>query len=152
MHVWRLVKPRYAPSVFDGEGARLYGARWNSVGVRVAYASGDAALAVLEVFVHLADTTALPSYSLVSASIPDRLIKDLDLSLLPKSWEASPVPPAVQAIGDDWIRSGSSLALRVPSVLVPSGTNLLINPEHRDFTQLKLESIEPYRFDSRFVR
>ncbi len=120
--------------------------------MRAAYASSDAALAVLEVFVHLKDTAALSSYSLVSASIPDRLIKDLDLSLLPKSWDASPVPPAVQAIGDDWIRSGSALAVRVPSVLVPSGTNLLINPEHRDFTHLKLESIEPYRFDSRFIR
>ena len=104
------------------------------MGMRAAYASSDAALAVLEVFVHLKDTAALSSYSLVSASIPDRLIKDLDLSLLPKSWDASPVPPAVQAIGDDWIRSGSALAVRVPSVLVPSGTNLLINPEHRDFT------------------
>ena len=152
MQVWRLVKPRYAPSAFDGEGARLYGARWNSVGVRVAYASSDPALAVLEVFVHLEDTTVLPSYSLVSASIPDRLIKDLDLSLLPKSWEASPVPPAVQAIGDHWIRSGSSLALRMPSVVVPSGTNLLINPKHRDFRQLSVGAIEPYRFDSRLRR
>ena len=152
MHVWRLVKPRYAPSAFDGEGARLYGARWNSAGVRVAYASSDAALAVLEVFVHLKDTAALPSYSLVSASIPDRLIQDQDPSLLPKAWNASPVPPAVQAIGDDWIRSGNALALRVPSVLVPSGTNLLINPDHRDFTQMKFESIEPYRVDSSFIR
>lgn len=152
MQVWRLVKARHASSAFDGEGARLYGARWNSAGVRVAYASSDPALAVLEVLVHLKDTTLLPSYSLVSGSIPDALVEDLDPLRLPKEWRSSPPPATVQAIGDDWIRSSSSLALRVPSVLVPSGSNLLINPAHPDFSQVTVGSIEPYRFDARLLR
>jgi RES domain-containing protein len=152
MQIWRLVKPKYAAAAFDGEGARLYGARWNSAGVRVAYASSDPALAVLEVLVHVKDTNLLSSYSLVSGSIPDGLVKDVDRSLLPKEWRSSPVPATVQAVGDDWIRSASSLALRVPSVLVPSGSNLLINPAHPDFARVTVESIEPYRFDSRLIR
>jgi hypothetical protein len=40
MHTtWRIVKRRYASSAFDGEGARLYGGRWNSPGTPVVYSS-----------------------------------------------------------------------------------------------------------------
>ena len=34
---WRIVKSRYASTAFDGEGARLYGGRWNSSGTRMVY-------------------------------------------------------------------------------------------------------------------
>ena len=152
MRAWRLVKSRYASTAFDGEGARLHGARWNSVGTRVAYASSSAALAVLEVLVHLEDVTVLPSYSLVLASLPDDAVEELEPSLLPAGWRSSPPPPAAQAIGDAWIRSGRSLALRVPSVLVPDEHNVLINPEHRDFATLRVEASEPYGFDPRLLR
>ena len=59
---WRLSKTRYAGTAFDGEGARLNGGRWNSVGTRVAYASASIALATLEVLVGLQDTAVLSFY------------------------------------------------------------------------------------------
>lgn len=152
MQLWRLVKTRYGAAAFDGEGARLHGARWNSVGTRVAYASGNSALAVLEVLVHLQDVAILPSYSLVAASIPDALVEDLDPSLLPTGWNAWPVPPETQAIGDAWTRSGRSLALRVPSAVVPGGSNFLINPAHPDFARFIVDSVEPFSFDPRLLR
>jgi RES domain-containing protein len=152
MKVWRLLKTKYAKAAFDGEGARLYGARWNSVGTRVAYASSSSALAILEVLVHLDDATLLPAYSLVEASVPDALIEDLDPSVLPADWTAFPPPGAVQAIGDSWIRSGRSLGLRVPSVLAPSATNLLINPAHAGARRVIVHAIAPYEFDPRFMR
>jgi RES domain-containing protein len=143
MQVWRLVKTKYAATAFDGEGARLFGSRWNSPGTRVAYVSSNSALAVLEVLVHLRDVTVLPSYSLITASIPDDLIEDLDPSLLPPGWDASPVPHQVQAIGDAWVRLGRTLALRVPSAVVPRGINLLLNPDHPRFVAFGIESVEP---------
>lgn len=152
MQVWRLLKSRYASSAFDGEGPRLYGGRWNSVGTRVAYAADSSALAVLEVLVHLDDAALLPSYSLVSASLPDDLVEDLDRSRLPPDWSASPVPPDVQAIGDAWVRAAQGLALRVPSAIVPGSANLLINPAHREFKRFRVEAIEPFDFDSRLLR
>jgi RES domain-containing protein len=152
MRVWRLVKTRYAATAFDGEGPRLYGGRWNSVGVRVAYGSSNSALAVLEVLVHLENTAPLPSYSMVAARLPDELIEDYDTSVLPANWSASPIPPEAQAIGDEWVRSGRSLALRVPSAVVTEATNLLINPKHADFKQFTIETIDPYSFDPRLVQ
>ena len=152
MQVWRLVKTRYASSAFDGEGARLYGARWNSPGSRVAYASMNSALAVLEVLVHMTAGTALSGYSLLTATLPDELVEDLAESALPMGWSASPVPPEAQAIGDAWVRSTRSLALRVPSVIVRGSFNVLINPAHPDFGQFAVDSVEPFDFDPRLLR
>ena len=152
MQVWRLVKTRYAATPFDGEGARLYGARWNGPGNRVEYASSNSALAVLEVLVHMTGGGGLPGYSLVCASLPDSLVEVIARADLPGNWDSSPVPPEVQAVGDAWLASTRSLALRVPSALVRDSYNLLINPEHGDFGRLAIISSEPYNFDRRLLR
>ena len=152
MRLWRLVKTKYASTPFDGEGARTYGARWSSPGTRVAYASSNSALAVLEVLVHLRSGTVLPSYSLIAATLPDSLVEDLPASALPNRWSSSPVPPEVQAVGDAWVRSGRSLALRVPSAVVQGSSNVLINPEHRDFARFKVVSVDRFGFDKRLLR
>ncbi len=151
MRVWRLVKHKHASSAFDGEGARRYGGRWNSVGTRAAYASDSAALAVLEVLVHLEDVRVLPAYSLVTAVIPDGLIEDLDRASLPRDWDAFPVAPQVQAIGDAWRRSARALGLRVPSAVVNPGINVLINPAHDAFAEIVVDPPTPFRFDTRLL-
>ena len=152
MRLWRLIKTKYAATAFDGEGARMYGARWNSPGTRVAYAADNSALAVLEILVHLTSGAILSSYSLVSATIPDGFVKDIRKLTLPVNWNSSPAPPRVQSIGDQWIRSRASLALRVPSAIVSGSSNILINPEHPDFTHFVVDGIEPFAFDSRLLR
>lgn len=152
MQLWRLVKTRYAATAFDGEGARIHGGRWNSPGTRVAYASSNSALAVLEVVVHMTAGVGLAGYSLVRASIPDSRVEELLASDLPKNWSGSPVPPEVQAIGDAWARSGRALAITVPSAIVPGSYNVLINPAHAAFAELTVETIEAFTFDHRLVR
>jgi len=152
MRLWRLVKTRYAATAFDGEGARLHGARWNGVGVRVAYAADSSALAVLEVLVHLGKVSVLTSYSLVTGKLPSALMEDLEESTLPAGWNASPAPPAVQSMGDAWIRSRRSLALRVPSAIVQGSYSVLINPAHPDVGQFVVEATTPYSFDARLIK
>jgi len=152
MRLWRLVKTKYADTAFDGEGARLHGGRWNSPGTRVAYGSDSSALAVLEVFVNLRDDSLLSSYSLVSATIPDKLIETLDRRILPSNWNSSPVPPAVQVIGDKWAKKKESLALRVPSAIVQASDNILINPGYPDYHRFQISSVDRYKFDERLLR
>lgn len=151
MRVWRLVKAKYAASAFTGEGARIYGGRWNSVGTAAVYGADSAALAVLEVLVHLPDVRQLPAWSMVSADVPDRLIDDVDLGALPQGWDSYPVPPSVQAYGDAWLRAGRRLALRVPSAVVRDGFNLLINPRHARFARIVVDEPKLFRFDARLV-
>jgi RES domain-containing protein len=149
--LWRLVKARHAASAFDGEGARRYGGRWNSPGVRVAYASESASLAVLEVLVHLQSSAVLSSYALVALHVPPSLVEVLDASRLPPDWRASPPPVAVQALGDAWVRAGTSPVLRVPSVLVPIEANYVVNPAHPAFGRLRIGEPQPFTFDARLA-
>ncbi len=149
---WKLVKTRHAGTTFDGEGARLHGGRWNSAGTPVAYASDSIALATLEVLAHLQASAALQSYSVVSVQFPESQIEVLDIASLPKGWRRFPSPPENQAIGDRWITEGRSLVLRVPSAIVPSANNFLINPLHPAFKSAAVGRPERFAFDPRLLR
>ena len=148
---WRLIKSRHAAAAFDGEGARLHGGRWNSPGTRVAYASDSIALATLEVLAHLQSTAVLQAYSVVSLSFPDESVELLPMSSLPARWRRFPSPPENQAIGDQWVAQGRSLILRVPSAIIPSAANVLINPSHREFAKVVIGRPERFAFDRRLL-
>lgn len=150
--VWRLTKTRLAARAFDGEGARLYGGRWNSVGIPMVYTAESVALAALEVLVHLRAPSILPAYSLISAEVPDGLVQEVEPGALPPDWNADPVPPSVQAVGDAWASGSSTLALRVPSALAPESWNVLLNPRHPEFRRVRVGTAHPFRFDARLVK
>lgn len=149
---WRLTKTRYLGHAFDGEGPRLYGGRWNNPGTRVVYVSESLALAVLEVLVHLQDTSILPAYSTIRVTFDAALVSPINPSSLPKNWRQSPPPPETQAIGDAWIDAAFSAILEVPSAAVESEHNYLMNPAHRDFNLVATEPAVPYEFDSRLLQ
>ncbi len=149
---WRLVKARHAAHAFDGEGARLYGGRWNSPNTKMVYSSQSAALAVLELLVHLNNSAVLSSYVLFSAQFDDRLVTTLDRSRLPKNWRTFPAPAGLQVLGDEWVKSRASLVLAVPSAVVDGETNFLINPEHPDIGALVVSPPKRFDFDQRLVR
>ena len=149
---WRLVKSRHASAAFDGEGARLHGGRWNSRGTRVAYASDSVALAALEVLAHLQSTAVLQAYSLAAIRFPEAQVETLGPASLPSEWRRFPAPPETQAVGDRWVVEGRSLVLRVPSVIVPSASNYLINPAHPKFAATVIERPEPFVFDPRLLK
>lgn len=136
---WRLVKTRYVPSAFDGEGARLYGGRFNSVGTAVVYTSGSLALAQLEILVNLPTPRLLEAYAALRVRFDEDLVEVLPLNELPGNWRQNPAPQSVKNIGDRWVRSGRSAVLRVPSAVVPSEWNYLLNPAHPDFHRLAIE-------------
>ena len=152
IRTWRLVKSRYAASAFDGGGAKLYGGRWNSPGVLVAYASDSIALATLEVLVHLQSRTVLASYALASIQFPQEIIEELEHSQLPTHWRRFPPPPENQAIGDLWVKECRSAVLRVPSAIIPSAQNFLLNPVHPDFAKTKIGTPAPFELDPRLLR
>ena len=135
---YRIVSPRWTASAFSGEGAQKYGGRWNSPGRRVVYTAGSRALAALEMLVHLTTPGSRSKpYSIIEVALPIEQIQEIGSAAHP-----------VQA-GDDWLKSGSSLALRVPSIIIPEEPNYLINPEHPAFTELRIGKPSPFGFDSR---
>jgi RES domain-containing protein len=149
---WRIVKTRHAASAFDGEGARLEGGRWNSPGSLMVYTAGSAALAALEMLVHLGRGATLPAYVLIACAFEQTLVSQLDRSRLPSDWRSYPALPELQFLGDEWLRSEASPVLEVPSALIPTEPNYLLNPRHRDFASIALATPEPFEFDLRLLR
>ena len=137
--VWRLVKGRYADSAFSGEGARRGGGCFNSSGRPVVYTSESLALAELEILVHLPTSRLPDSYVAFQAHLPGGAACALGRARLPSNWRESPIPRSVQAVGDAWLKSESSLALRVPSAVVPAEDNALINPKHPRFEEVTID-------------
>jgi RES domain-containing protein len=152
VHVWRIVKAKHAVTAFSGEGAKAAGGRWNSPGAAVVYTAGSASLAMLEMLVHLGSQGLLKRYVLFEATFDESLVNRLDAADLPKSWRKSPSPPTVQQVGDAWLAEGCSVVLRVPSVLVPTEWNYLLNPAHADFAEIAVGRKQFVRFDPRLVK
>jgi RES domain-containing protein len=149
--VWRIVKQRYAAQAFDSDGARRFGGRWNSRGVPVVYAACSRALAALELLVHVERSALLSAYVLIGCEVDDTLVDTLDPTALPAHWRQSPAPHALARIGDAWARAGASLALAVPSALVPDEPIYLLNPKHSQFYAVRLGVTQRFDLNMRFV-
>jgi RES domain-containing protein len=152
---WRITQSRYVEgdgaaagrAAFGGEGARLYGGRWNGRGTPVAYAAASRSLALLEVLVHLGAPQLLARYVLIPVTFAPEHVEDL--TDVPDDWRAHPAPRSTQEVGDAWVREARSPVLRVPSVVVPAEWNVVVNPRHPDFGELEIGAPETLDVDAR---
>lgn len=152
MNVYRLSLLRYA-NVIDGEGARLYGGRWNEKNIAVVYTAEHRSLAVLELLVHISFAQLKVEYGFVALTIPKGArIEELRVNDLPSNWRDASAIPTLAEIGTRWIESMKSLALRVPSVIVPEESNVLLNPSHPGFTSVVASTPEVFTFDQRLLQ
>ena len=147
-HAFRIVKRRRAKNAFNGDGARLAGGRWNSPGQRAVYLSSALSLAAMEIFVHLGDDAARLEYVYFNVEIPAS-VSILSLTRKPKGWRNEPPTEASMRVGDRWLKDGNSALLEVPSAIIPSETNLILNPLHPDTSKLKIGVARVFQFDPR---
>ena len=145
---WRMVKEKHAATAFLGEGAWLYGGRWNSAGTRVVYTSGSQALAALESLVHL-NPPVIFKYLAIPIEFDDALVEKV--AALPADWTEEPPPPATKAIGDLWVKKARSAVLELPSVIILGEPNYLLNPAHPDFQKIIIGKPQPFSFDPRLL-
>ena len=151
IHGWRITKRRHVDSAFDGEGARRYGARWNSPGHAAVYVSESRALATLEILAGLRTPAVVPAYLLIGVEFDDALVTSIEPGDLSQNWNAYPPDPATQMAGDKWIVEGTSAILRVPSAMVPGEFNYLLNPRHPDFGSIRIGDPEDLHLDPRIL-
>jgi RES domain-containing protein len=153
VRAYRLCKEKYSAEVLEGEGGRIAGGRWHSQGRRIVYSASSEALAVLEVRVHVGRYAPKVPYVMHAIDIPDECIAELRTDQLPNDWNVVPYGVSSQRVGDEWLASGRSAALRVSSVHSSSDSSVLVNPEHADFQSIRVTSRVPYVCDRRlFVR
>ena len=148
---WRIVKQKNEKTAFTGEGARLYGGRWNSPGTAMVYTAQSQSLAALEMLAHLDSADLLGQYVFFDVTMEDSMVAVLDPSSLPKNWPAEPPPNKLRLLGDAWADAATSVALRVPSSIIPAESNYLLNPKHLDFAKLQIGKAVPFRYDARLA-
>jgi RES domain-containing protein len=152
MQAWRLSIARYADRL-DGGFGLVQAGRWNSIGRRVTYAATTPSLCVLEKLVHLDLAVAMPDdLVMIEIELPDNGgLRRVEPGELPDGWISD--EQACRSIGDAWHASGDSLALAVPSVVLPmdrvADRNLVISHEHPAASRLRIQRSEPFALDRR---
>jgi RES domain-containing protein len=150
LSVWRLTTARFARSAFSGEGARLYGGRWNNKTVPLVYTAATQALAMLEMLVQ--DEPLRARYMMIEARIPTSVkIDRLIVANLPSQWRELPAREELRAIGSAWARKQTAAVLAVPSAVIPAELNYLLNPLHPDFRRISIGKPQKFETDLRLI-
>jgi RES domain-containing protein len=146
---FRIVQSQWAASAITGEGARRWGGRWNPTGMAAVYLAESRALAALEILVHAPREALRVEWNVIAVNVPDTLIIVRSPADLPADWRALPSSPGARRFGEAWQRAGRSVALSLPSVVVPEERVLLVDPLHPDFVKLQVSEPQEFRFDPR---
>jgi RES domain-containing protein len=149
MLVYRLLQAAYRHDPLSGQGAALYGGRWNPKGFSLLYTTESPALSLLEVLVHI-NPKHIPEYYLVTLEVPDSK-RSYRLDELPNGWRAtgSAQPSHSQTFLLDWLRAPDCLLVEVPSAIIPVMNNYLINPRHALYSTCRVVSNERFEIDER---
>jgi RES domain-containing protein len=150
MILYRIGKCVYVDNL-SGEGARLFGGRWNSEGRSAIYLASSCSLAMLEVLVHLQPLMIPNDYCIVEIEVPDTSITQITVNDLPDNWKDVSPPAILKVMGNNFLANKKQLMLKVPSSIVPTEYNYLLNPMHPDMKKVKIVKKEPFDFDSRLV-
>lgn len=149
MIIYRLTTASYAHDI-TGEGAKIYGGRWNPVGIAAVYMSEFISLSILEILVRANKFTAPDTYTLLHIQIPENSITTLELKKLRSDWQNH--IEYTRAIGEEFLKANQTLVLKVPSAIVPQEHNFLINPLHKDFKKVKIVGSELLELDKRLLQ
>ncbi|MEO6218897.1 MAG: RES family NAD+ phosphorylase [Ginsengibacter sp.] len=149
MIVYRLAIPKYA-SDLSGEGAAIFGGRWNSIGLKAFYSSQYVSLCILEILVRSQLNIAPPDYQLITIEFPETGMVIIKLPELKTGWKQD--IEYTQWIGEEFLKNSKSLVLQVPSAIVERENNYLINPLHKNYNQVKIINMEPLNLDRRLMQ
>lgn len=153
--VWRIgYCPSPQPDEFSilmsqGLGSTFFDGRWHSrTGRQVVYTSSSRALCQLEKRVHT-NGLAVKDQILMRLDLPhDAKLDDVIDIGLAAHWATD--VPLTRSLGDVWLSRTTSLGLWVPSYVEPLERNLLLNPLHPQYAQIRLVvERNPFEFDPR---
>lgn len=147
MIVYRLATALYKDDL-SGTGAKIFGGRWNSVGIPILYSTENISLAVLEILVRADKHTIPDTYHLIKINIPQTAsVITISKDKLKKNWKDD--IGYSQWMGDEFVKANEGLVLKVPSAIVDEENNYLLNSNHKDFQKVKILQAAAFRFDKR---
>jgi RES domain-containing protein len=146
--VYRIGRTKYARDL-TGEGARLFGGRWNHKLTACLYTSESRALAVLEYTVNVNIDDIPRALTITTLDIPDHSLRELKIPELPGDWSAAPSPASTKTFGTALLQKAEHLVLKIPSAVIPAEFNYLINPNHKDSAGISIVDVQDFVYDIR---
>jgi RES domain-containing protein len=150
MHVYRITGRKYANDL-TGRGAAMFGGRWNKKGSPVLYTGENKEIALLETLVHT-PSLLIPELDILTLDIPDNSITAIEITDLPKNWAVYPAPVILSEIGERWVREYKTIALKVPSCIIYSAHNYILNCRHPEYSKIRLIDQKKFKFDTRLMK
>ncbi|MFN7674650.1 RES family NAD+ phosphorylase [Flavobacterium sp.] len=150
MIVYRITKSKHASDI-SGTGAALFPGRWNQKGTPVLYTGQSIEIALLENIVH-APPMITPDLDILTLEIPDDSILELKISDLPSNWSNYPAPTILSQIGQEWVNEGKEISLKIPSCIIHTSHNYILNCQHKDFNRVKVIDHSKFYFDPRLIK
>jgi len=151
MLVYRIGKKKYARDL-SGEGAKLFGGRWNHPGTACLYTAGSKSLCLLEYTANVSIEQIPGELCFTAIEIPDAAIHEIRISALPKNWRDFPHPKESRDFGTKILQSGKWLAIKIPSAILIDEFNYLVNPLHKLFKEVKIRQTSDYDYDLRLKK
>ena len=152
MRVFRLgaaAFTRTRKEAFSGKGGLYASGRWHTAGRPIVYTAQSLSLAALEILVRLKQTNDVQPFYAYSVDVPDPLI--LKPRSYPTQWKSRTA--VTRALGDAWLEAKTSPAMLVPTIITPGEWNVLLNPQHPEFSSKWIVTgPEAYTFDARLLK
>lgn len=150
MIVYRIADKNYIDDR-EGTGAKLFGGRWNEINDPCIYTSENVSLAFLEKFVHARFKENMENIGILTIEIPDKTdaILHVNTEQLQLDWKNNVA--YTQWIGKQLLEDNDIVAFSVPSVIIPSERNYIINPRSKYFKQVKYKTISDFTSDYRLL-
>ena len=147
MLLYRIARKQFINDL-SGRGAELAGGRWNLKGIPAIYTSSSLALCICETLVHTDKDIPPINMCYAEIDVPDECISEEFFNEVSLEHGLN--------IGTNWLKESQSLAIKVPSTLMPqtytADFNVIINPRHKDFLKVKIVRIKEVNFDMRLIK
>lgn len=150
MIVYRIAKKQFINDL-SGEGARIFGGRWNKKGNSTVYTAENRALAAIESLVHVQPNLWPEDSYMAEIRLPnDSKSYCIDIKEdLPENWQQYPAPSVLGDITENIFQEKNVLFISVPSIVVKWEWNVIINPKHEDMKKVEIMQVEKFEFDKR---
>jgi len=148
MIVFRVGRTKYANDL-TGEGARLFGGRWNHKLISCIYTSESRSLAILEYTVNVNVDDIPRAMSMATIEIPENNILQLTVAELPGNWRDAPAPAETKNLVSRLLTENNFLAIKIPSAVIPEEFNYVLNPAHAGSAGFKIIKLKDFVYDIR---
>ena len=135
LRLWRIITGPHP--IWSGEGARLFGQRWNPPGLPAIYTGAGFAVCLLEILVHANRRRPPSAARCVEATVPASVSREVFDAAAHPGWDDAMMSPSRSAFGRDWRTARRSALLVVPSVVTARrDSNVVVNPAHPDAARI----------------